>query len=68
MDLIHITVTFEDTFSGAKIVRHVTRSVETFGRMKQNIGKIVVDRFNKVSQIHETLRLISVEQSVPNIV
>lgn len=63
MDLIHITITFEDTFSFAKEVRYVTRSVSTFEKMKQDIGKVVVDCFDKKNAIHRSLKLVSVEQS-----
>lgn len=63
MDLINITVTFEDTFSFAKEVRHVTRSLETFEKMKQDIGKVVVDRYDAKEGIHWRMKLISVEKS-----
>lgn len=63
MDLIHITITFQDTFSGAKVIRNCTRSMETFEKMRKQVGEVVIDRFNKATHIHETLRLISVEQS-----
>jgi hypothetical protein len=66
MDIVHIKITFEDTFSFAKTVKYCTRSAETFERMKNDIGKIVIDRFDKASQIHETLRLVSVERGWPS--
>jgi hypothetical protein len=62
MDIVHIKITFEDTFSFAKTVKYCTRSAETFEIMKNDIGKIVIDRFDRASQIHETLRLVSVER------
>lgn len=63
MDIIHITVTFEDTFSFAKEVKHVSRSVSTFEKMKKDIGKVVVNYFDKKNAIHKSLRLVSVERS-----
>lgn len=65
-DMVHVTVTFEDTFSFAKAVRQATVSRLTFDNMQKQVGQIVIDRFNKQTQIHETLRLISVTANLTN--
>lgn len=58
-DLIHIKVTFEDTFSFAKTEKTCTRSRDTFEKMKANIGT-VVHQFSH--DIHWQWKVIKVEQ------
>ena len=41
MDIVNIKVTFEDQFSGAKMVKEVTRSKDTFDKMQKSIGQII---------------------------
>jgi hypothetical protein len=67
MDIIHAKLVFEDTFSYAKTTKYTTVSKQhTFDKMKESIGEVVIDRFNKSSQIHETIRLLSVEHDTTN--
>jgi hypothetical protein len=41
MKIVHIKVTFEDTFSFARLEKVCTRSEITFEKMKSNLGAIV---------------------------
>ena len=41
MNIVHIRVTFEDSFSGAILEKTCTRSQITFEKMKNSIGSIV---------------------------
>jgi len=63
MDMKHVKIILEDTFSFAKVERFTTVSQPTLEKMKEDIGKIVIDRYNKAQGIHETLKLISIEQA-----
>lgn len=63
MDFQHVTITFEDTTSGAKLVKHVTRSKPTIEKMKKSIGDIVVSRFE--NNIRWNWRLMSIEPYKP---
>ena len=60
MDIVHVKVTFEDTFSGATTTKVVTRSKETFEKMKKEIGSIVSVFENG---IHWDWKVIKVEQA-----
>jgi hypothetical protein len=62
MNMKHVKIIFEDTFSFARVEKTTTVSEPTFNKMQEEVGKIVIDRFNKSTQIHETLKLISVTQ------
>lgn len=41
MDIVHIEVVFRDKFSGATEKKVVTRSKDTFEKMKRSIGQVV---------------------------
>jgi hypothetical protein len=58
-DIIHIRVTFEDEFSGATLVKEVSRSMETFVSMQASIGQIVRRFENGISW---AWRVIKIEQ------
>ena len=60
MDIVHIQVTFEDTTSGATMVKVCTRSKETFERMKQGIGTIVPHFDNNIKWLW---KVVKVEQA-----
>jgi len=63
MNIIHTTITFEDTFSFAKTTRTTTLSEDTFNKVKVNdIGKIV-SYFDKAAQIRYNMKIVSIEQS-----
>ena len=62
-DMFHVKVTFEDTFSFAKVIKNITVSGLTLKRMQSHIGDVVIDRYNKKQGIHETLKLLSIERS-----
>lgn len=62
-DMFHIKLTFQDTFSFAKVTKEATVSGLTLSKMQESIGKVVIDRFNKTTAIHETLKLISIERA-----
>lgn len=61
-DMFHVKITFEDTFSFAKIIKNTTVSGLTLRQMQESIGKVVIDKYNKAAGIHETLRLLSIER------
>jgi hypothetical protein len=62
-DMFHVKITFEDTFSFAKVVKNITVSGLTLKRIQSHIGDVVIDRFDKNKGIHETLKLLSIERS-----
>lgn len=62
-DMYHIVITLEDTFSFATVKKHTTVSGLTLSKMQDQIGQIVIDRFNKSQGIHETFKLKSIERS-----
>lgn len=62
MDIVHATITFEDTFSHAIDLKHATVSKHTFDSMQKDIGK-TIQFFNKKQQISHTLKIIKIEQS-----
>ena len=64
-DIIHLTVEFEDAFSGAITIRHIKRPLSIFEKMKLDIGKVVIDRFNRSTHIHEIVKLKAVYQTLP---
>lgn len=60
--IVHVKVVFEDQFSFAKKTSIVTRSIETFEKMKAGIGST----FQKVeNHIRFDWKVISVEQAKP---
>ncbi len=59
MKIIHIKITFRDTFSGAYCEKITTRSEHTFERMKACIGQVVTRFENNINWHWE---VISVEQ------
>lgn len=59
MKIVHIKVTFEDTFSFAQLEKICTRSEETFERMKNNLGAIVEHNDNGINY---QFKVIKVEQ------
>lgn len=61
MDLMHVKITFEDTLSGCKTTRIVTRSLPTIDKMKADIGKVVHTTFE--NHIRFIWKLISIEQN-----
>ena len=60
MDLVHVKLTFEDTFSGATEVKYCSRSKATFEQMKNQIGNVTVVSSNGIKWQWE---LIKVEQA-----
>ena len=60
MDIVHVEVTFRDKFSGATERKVVTRSKDTFDKMRQSIGQIVRRFENNIGCVWE---VIKVEQS-----
>lgn len=61
-DMFHVKITFEDTFSFAKVTKEITVSGLTLSNMQKDIGKVVINRFNKDTQIREILTLKSIER------
>lgn len=59
MKIVHIKVTFEDTFSFAQLEKVCTRSEVTFERMKNSLGTIVE---HKENGINYQFKVIKVEQ------
>jgi hypothetical protein len=51
MDIVNVRIIFRDAFTGATNTKTVTRSKETYEKMKSGIGA-VVDQFDKRNQIH----------------
>jgi hypothetical protein len=48
MDLVHVKLTFEDTFSGATEVKYCSRSKVTFEKMKKQIGNVTTVSSNGI--------------------
>lgn len=61
-DMFHIRIVLEDTFSFAKVTKETTVSGLTLSNMQKDIGKVVINRFNKATQIREILTLKSIER------
>ena len=59
MKIVNIKITFEDTFSGAKLIKECTRCEYTFEKMKKSIGSIV-NKFE--NNINYNWKVIKVEQ------
>lgn len=57
MDIVHIKVTFKDTFSGAMTTKTVTRSKDTFDKMKNGIGSIVTVFENNIKWNWEVVKV-----------
>lgn len=60
MNIVHVKLTFEDTFSFCKLEKVCTRSERTFEDMKKEIGKIV--HRQTTNGVTYLWKLISVEQ------
>jgi hypothetical protein len=61
MDIVHVKITFEDTFSKAKDIKTTSVSRPTFDKMLNDIGK-VISFFSKKDQIHWNMKIINIEQ------
>lgn len=61
MDIVHVKITFEDTFSFAKETKETTVSKLTFDKMLKDIGK-VISFFSKKDQILWNMKIIKIEQ------
>jgi hypothetical protein len=61
-DMFHIEITFEDVFSFAKAKRQTTVSGRTLLQMQDQIGQIVVNKFNPKTHTRDTLKLIEITQ------
>ncbi len=61
MKIVNIKITFKDLFSGATMIKNVTRSQDTFEKMQKSIGQ-VVNHFDRQAQIAYTWEVIKVEQ------
>lgn len=59
MNIVHIKITFEDTFSFARLEKTCTRSEYTFKKMKKGIGTIVQQKENGINY---NWKVIKVEQ------
>ena len=57
MDIVHVKITFEDTFSFAKETKETTVSKLTFDKMLKDIGKVITR-----DQIHYDTKIINIEQ------
>lgn len=57
MKIVHVKVTFKDTFSGATTVKTVTRSEYTFNKMKESIGSIVTVFENDIRWNWEVIKV-----------
>ena len=60
MNIIHIKLTFEDTFSKATEIKFCSRSEVTFNEMKKEIGNITTISNNGIKW---NWKLIKVEQA-----
>ena len=59
MNIVHIKITFEDTFSFARLEKTCTRSEYTFEKMKEGIGTIVQQKENGINY---NWKVIKIEQ------
>lgn len=62
-DMYHIKLTFEDTFSFAKTTRTTTVSGATLLKMQNDIGKVVINKFNHKTHTRDTLKLTKIERA-----
>jgi len=65
MNIIHVLVKFEDTFTFCKTQRIVTVSEPTFEQMKRGIGSIT-KQFDQKTQIAYTWQVKEVRQALPS--
>lgn len=61
-DIFHIEITFEDVFSFAKAKRQTTVSGRTLLQMQEQIGQVVINRFNSKTHTRDALKLIEIKQ------
>ena len=57
MNIIHIKVTFVDSFSKAKLEKTVTRSEDTFKKMQASIGQVCPQFENGIKYLWEVTKV-----------
>lgn len=62
MDMVHTYTVLEDQFSGAKTIKIVTVSDDTFNKMVKGIGS-TFSQFDKVAAIRYNWKVIEVRQA-----
>lgn len=63
-DLIHVSITFEDTFSFAKVTKQTTVSGLSYKQIEEDINRGKTFKyFDKKQQINSTYKVLSIKQT-----
>ena len=63
-DLIHVSITFEDLFSFAKVTKQTTVSGLSYKQIEEDINRgKTFKHFDKVQQISSTYKILSIKQT-----